>query len=592
MQRSTIPRSFINELLQRIDIIDIIDEQLPLKRSGNSHVAVCPFHEEKTPSFHVSQQKQVYHCFGCGAGGNLISFLLEYERLTFVEAIEKLAARLGLSVPREGSSTSSTVNQVKSYHEHFDLLVKISEFYTKQLLLHPQAELARKYLQQRGLSQNIIAQFQLGYAPGGQQSLARVSRAPGTIEKLVDTGMIKKDKGSWQDLFYKRLMFPIHNVRGQIIGFAGRVVESHQMPKYINSPETSFFKKGQELYGLYQCLKGDRNPDKILIVEGYMDVIAMAQFGIPYAVATMGTATSKLHLQKISRYTKKIIFCFDGDSAGYQAAWRALLICLAHYQDGMLFRFMFLPAGEDPDTLIRQEGKEAFEQRITKSINLSDFFLQHLQRQSDLTTLDGKAAFIKLATSFLQTMPSCTLKSLLEERLSQLTQLSSTYLQSLHKENNSTSPKKSPKKAVKTPYLTLIQRAISLLIQTPTFIKWVPTTENPFVLPPGEEPEVLNKLIALLQKDPTLSPGLLIEHWRNMPQFANITAWANYQHLLPLDSLEAEFRDTMRQLQKEELKYKIEQLYAKVRLGDATIDEHHELQHLIGKSKQILNLGL
>lgn len=573
-------------MLQRIDIVDIIDEHLPLKRTGTNYLALCPFHEEKTPSFHVSQVKQVYHCFGCNAGGNIISFLIEYEHLGFVEVIEKLAARLGLAVPREGAEASNS-SPAKSYNEYFDLLGKISEFYIKQLSLNPMAKLAKEYLTQRGISPDIATQFQLGFAPGGAKGLVRVSRNPNSIEQLIATGMVKKDSTGLKDLYYKRIMFPIHNVRGQIIGFGGRVIDSKQFPKYINSPETQIFKKSQELYGLYQCLKKQRAPEKILVVEGYMDVIALAQFGIDYAVATMGTATSKGHLQRLSRYTKKIIFCFDGDNAGKQAAWRALTLCLTNYQDGLLFRFMFLPPNEDPDTLIRTEGTLAFEQRIANATTLPDFFFQHLQQQVDLATLDGKSAFIKLVTSFLETMPTCTLKYFLEEKLGQFTNLSQAHVHSLLKNDDEPKPSLVPNP---TSRLSLLQRAISLLLQYPTLVKCI-NFSTPLALPPGIEHKLLEKIIVLLQTDPTLTTGALLEHWRETKYFTKLTNWSNYAHLLPVNSLETEFNDILQQLQKEELKYKIEQLYAKVRSGNATLEERHELQQLIGKSKEKTNIS-
>lgn len=585
---ANIPNDFINELLQRVDIVELIDELVPLKRTGSSYVARCPFHEEKTPSFNVSTVKQIYHCFGCGVGGNAISFLMDYERLTFLETIEKLAARTGLSIPVENSTHHSVARQAPQNEDFYTLLTEVSRFYRQQLRDHAGATHAIEYLKNRGISGDIAKKFQIGFAPPGRQTLLRAFNHPTTRENLIRTGMIvKKDNGALQDRYHHRIMFPIHNVRGKIIGFGGRVIEADHVPKYLNSPETTLFQKSRELYGLYQCLQAQRQPEKILIVEGYLDVIALAQFGINYAVATMGTATTKAHLQQLTRHTSKIIFCFDGDKAGYVAAWRALNLCLSHYQDGLFFRFMFLPNGEDPDSLIRREGQTAFEQRIEQATHLADFFINHLQQQIDINSLDGKSALVKLASPLLQTMTDCALKTLLEDKISQLTGLTNEHIHTLSTIASPTRrnlPQKTPHSSPTTTRLTPIQIIISLLLQYPTLFKLFPK-ELTFPVPAQEEFIILQELVALLQKTPTLATGLLIEHWRDTQHFGQITLWANYKHILHPTSLETEFKGALAHLEKQLLKYRIDQLYLKITKGILSKEEQVELKHLIEEYK-------
>jgi DNA primase len=399
-----IPQSFIDELLARIDIVEVIDTRVPLKKAGREYKACCPFHGEKTPSFTVSQVKQFYHCFGCGEHGTAITFLMDYEHMDFVEAIEDLAHRAGLEVPRETGGDSTHAPSTKP---HYALLERISSYYQEQLRSHPQAGHAIEYLKQRGLTGEVAARFKIGFAPPGWENLANALNADSATQKLLlELGLtVQRDDGKGAyDRFRDRVQFPIHDRRGRTIGFGGRVLDD-STPKYMNSPESAVFHKGQELYGLYEARKTVRKLERILVVEGYMDVVALAQFDINYAAATLGTATTPEHLERLFRTVPEVVFCFDGDRAGREAAWRALENTLPVLTDGREARFLFLPEGEDPDSLVRKIGKDTFEQRIASATHLSDFFFERLSAQLDIDSIDGRARLVNLAKPLLARMP-------------------------------------------------------------------------------------------------------------------------------------------------------------------------------------------
>ncbi|HBH63006.1 MAG TPA: DNA primase, partial [Erwinia persicina] len=385
-----IPRVFINDLLARTDIVDLIDARVKLKKQGKNYHACCPFHNEKTPSFTVNGEKQFYHCFGCGAHGNAIDFLMNYDRLEFVESIEELATLYGLEVPYESGSGPSQLERHQR-QSLYQLMTGLSEFY-QQSLTQSTASAARDYLSQRGLSDDVIKHFSIGFAPAGwDNALKRFGRNPDDRQSLIDAGMlVTNEQGRSYDRFRERVMFPIHDKRGRVIGFGGRVL-GDAMPKYLNSPETDIFHKGRQLYGLYEALKNYPEPTKLLVVEGYMDVVALAQFGVDYAVASLGTSTTAEHIQLLFRSTNTVICCYDGDRAGREAAWRALETALPYMNDGRQLRFMFLPDGEDPDTLVRKEGKDAFETRMEQAMPLSTFLFDTLMPQVDLRSPDGRA---------------------------------------------------------------------------------------------------------------------------------------------------------------------------------------------------------
>jgi DNA primase len=381
-----IPQSFIQELLGRVDIVEVIDRHVKLKRAGSNYSACCPFHSEKSPSFTVSPTKQFYHCFGCGAHGTAVGFLMEYGGMGFVDAVKDLAQMIGMKVPEEPRSESAQrrAEQGESLHE---VLLRAAQHYRNQLKDAPQAI---AYLKKRGLSGDIAKRFGIGYVPDEWQNLAGAfSDYDGPM--LATAGLVKaKDDGKRYDVFRNRIMFPIVDVRGNVIGFGGRVIGEGE-PKYLNSPETPVFEKGRELYGLYQARRAIRDAGRVVVVEGYMDVVALAQSGVEYAVATLGTATTPVHVQKLLRQVDEIVFSFDGDAAGRRAAWRALENSLAQLQDGKQLKFLFLPDGEDPDTYVRKHGKEAFEKALAGAVPLSRFLLDELSAKSDLATAEGRA---------------------------------------------------------------------------------------------------------------------------------------------------------------------------------------------------------
>ena len=412
--KGRIPQNFIDDLVARADIVDVINARVPLKKKGREYTACCPFHNEKTPSFTVSQNKQFYHCFGCGAHGTALGFLMEYENLDFVDAIEALAAEYNLDVPRE-NIPEHLKSQKDERQNIYDALEQCAKLYQQQLKETPRAI---EYLKQRGLTGDIAKTYQLGYAPEGWSFIGdKLAGNPVTRKALLDSGvLIEKSADNYYDRFRDRIMFPITDKRGRIIGFGGRILDQGE-PKYLNSPESIVFHKGLELYGLYEARKSVRDLKRIVIVEGYMDVVALAQHGISYAVASLGTATTREQIQTSFRSVREIIFCYDGDNAGIKAAWRALENALPILRDGMIARFLFLPSGEDPDTMVRKEGKEKFEQRLDSAMPLSDFLFQHLEQETDTSTQEGKARLAELAKPLLAKMPDSVFRDLLFEQL-------------------------------------------------------------------------------------------------------------------------------------------------------------------------------
>ncbi|MCK5262918.1 MAG: DNA primase, partial [Gammaproteobacteria bacterium] len=421
-----IPQNFIDDLVTRADIIEVVNARVPLKKKGKEYTACCPFHNEKTPSFTVSDSKQFYHCFGCGAHGTALGFIMEYENLDFVDAVEALAAEYNLDVPRE----SGHFNQSESKDTKqplYDILEKSSELFKQQL---KKSDRAIAYLQQRGLSGDIAKIYQIGYAPDGWNFLTdNLGKDKNTIDALIATGLlVNKDNGKQYDRFRDRIIFPITNRRGHIIGFGGRVIDQGE-PKYLNSPENTVFHKGQELYGLYEARKAVRNLEQLIIVEGYMDVVALAQHGVNYAIASLGTATTSEQLQRAFRTVKTIVFCYDGDNAGKKAAWRALENALPLLRDGFEAKFLFLPEGEDPDSMIRKEGKENFEQRLAMAKPLSEFLFERLSQELNLNSPEGKSSLTEKAKPLLSRLPESVFKDLLYQQLASLTGLSTDKLQ-------------------------------------------------------------------------------------------------------------------------------------------------------------------
>ena len=396
-----IDRDFINDLPNRVDIVGLINKRVALKKAGKDYKACCPFHEEKTPSFTVVPSKQIYHCFGCGEGGGIIDFVMKFDHLAFVEAIETVAGESGISVVYD--QTAKPVD--KRFNRYNQIMGELNVFYQDQLKSSTAKNKVVNYAKKRGISGSIAKRFELGFAPPGWTNLFdQFKKTDESIEDLLAMGMIvpKKDKkDDYYDRFRDRLMFPIHNTKGSVIGFGGRVLSSQDNPKYLNSPETPLFSKSKELYGLYHCRKYSRRIESILVVEGYMDVIALHQQGVTNVVATLGTATTPAHLQILSRSAETIVFCFDGDKAGRDAAWKALKTSLPSIKSGLVIKFLLLPEGEDPDTLINKESAKAFKKRIEAAQTLSSFLIDHIKSEVPFDTIEGKTLFLEKSAALI-----------------------------------------------------------------------------------------------------------------------------------------------------------------------------------------------
>ena len=509
-----IPQNFIDDLVTRADIIEVVNARVPLKKKGKEYTACCPFHNEKTPSFTVSDSKQFYHCFGCGAHGTALGFIMEYENLDFVDAVEALAAEYNLDVPRETSHFNHAESK-DTKQPLYDILKKASELFKQQL---KKSDRAIAYLQQRGLSGDIAKTYQIGYVPDGWNFLTdNLGKDKDTIDALIATGLlVSKDDGKQYDRFRDRIIFPITDRRGHIIGFGGRVLDQGE-PKYLNSPENKVFHKGQELYGLYETRKAVRNLEQLIIVEGYMDVVALAQHGVHYAIASLGTATTSEQLQRAFRTVRTIIFCYDGDNAGKKAAWRALENALPLLRDGFEAKFLFLPEGEDPDSMIRQEGKENFELRLSHAKPLSEFLFEHLSEGLNLDSSEGKSSLTEKAKPLLAKLPESVFKDLLYQELASLTGLSTNKLQS---SNSNESPivtaKPRSNREVKQ---NATRDAIALLLQFPAISCDIQIPES-FKDSAIQGLPLLHEIHNLIINNPEITPSALLERWRNNDNFS------------------------------------------------------------------------
>lgn len=568
-----IPQSFIDEILQRTDLVELVDSYVPLKKRGTSHVACCPFHNEKSPSFNVVAKKQFYHCFGCGASGNAISFVMNYLNQGFTDAIETLATRLGLTVPRDGQPEKNNASQ-----DLYKLLSAVSLYYQKQL--KHEGQLAITYLRGRGLSGDIAKLYQLGFANEGWHNVEKAF--PRNQRDLITTGMlIKNDEGKIYDRYRNRVMFPIHDRHGRIIGFGGRVLSADQKPKYLNSPETVIFQKSRELYGLHQILSQKKAPEYIIIVEGYMDVIALAQHGIMNAVATLGTATSTYHIQLLAKHTKALFFCFDGDNAGRQAAWRGLESSLAHLHQGLDASFMFLPDGHDPDSLVRAEGKENFLNRLKQATPLHRFFLDTLAKDINLRNPAGKTQLINVSKPLLQKINEGSYKQLLIDDLARMTHIESHRLNQLINDQQVTQAQVAPQEKPKTALTrTPMRIAVALLLQNPEIYTKTIQQIDPHALDTKEH-EILLKLLQQLAANPQSNTASLIETWRDHEYFEFINRLAAWEHQVPEQELVKEFIDIIIFLQKQNLELIIRQLIDKSRQQGLTETERLHLQKML-----------
>jgi DNA primase len=519
-----IPQHFIDELLSRIDIVDIVDAYVPLKKGGKNHQACCPFHDEKTPSFTVSQQKQFYHCFGCGANGSAISFLMEYLHMGFVEAIEDLASRAGMEIPREAIQASQSNNKTTELYELMEL---VTQFYCKQLRQHPEASKAVEYLKNRGISGEIAAEYELGFAPSGWDNLMKeLGRSDESSKRLASIGaVIEKDQGGYYDRFRERITFPIRDQRGRAIGLGGRVLGDDK-PKYLNSPETPIFHKGRELYGLYQARKVLKDVDCLFVVEGYMDVIALAQFDIKNAVASLGTAATPEHLEKMFRMTNKVVFCFDGDEAGKKAAWRGLENSLPLLKDDKQVYFMFLPEGEDPDTFVRDKGKDAFLD-IHIQIPLSEFLFSTVSEGIDLNSPEGQASITKAILPFVGKLSSApALTSILIRKLSGINKIPSEELMRQLEEYKETGSVKAPMQNYKkkenkiAAERRLLSETIKLLLRKPQ-LALDDTVDERLSEIEVRGIEFLIEIVRYIQSNPQTTIAGITENYRDREKIRN-----------------------------------------------------------------------
>ncbi|GJL35675.1 DNA primase [Enterobacter hormaechei] len=570
-----IPRVFINDLLARTDIIDLIDARVKLKKQGKNWHACCPFHNEKSPSFTVNGEKQFYHCFGCGAHGNAIDFLMNYDKLEFVETVEELAAMHNLEVPYEAGNGPSQIERHQR-QSLYQLMDGLSAFY-QQSLTQPAAEPARQYLERRGLSSDVIARFAIGYAPPGWDNvLKRFGANQENRQSLIDAGMlVTNDQGRSYDRFRERVMFPIRDKRGRVMGFGGRVL-GNDTPKYLNSPETDIFHKGRQLYGLYEAQQDNDEPQRLLVVEGYMDVVALAQYGINYAVASLGTSTTADHIQLLFRVTKNVICCYDGDRAGRDAAWRALETALPYMSDGRQLRFMFLPDGEDPDTLVRKEGKAAFEARMEQAMPLSTFLFNSLLPQADLTTPDGTTQLAALALPLISQVPGETLRiqlrQLLGNKIGIFDDAQLDRLMPKQAENATARPAPQLKR-------TTMRILIGLLVQSPELAPLVPPLEGldkSRMAGLGLFTELVNTCLS----QPGLTTGQLLEQYRGTKEAATLEKLAMWDDIADKDIAEKTFNDALNHMFDSMLVQRQEELIARDRTHGLSSEERRELWQL------------
>ncbi|ASJ71126.1 DNA primase [Granulosicoccus antarcticus] len=510
-----IPQHFIDDLLAKVDIIDVIDQRVSLKKSGSNYSACCPFHNEKTPSFTVSQTKQFYHCFGCSVNGNAISFLMEYEGMHFVDAIEALAESVGMEVPRNAQAAQVRDDSKPLY----TLMESIASWYQSELRKSPEAI---AYLKARGLSGETAKRFGIGYVPDGWDGL--LTHFPKEEAAMIKTGMLIKGDGGKRPYqrFRNRIMFPIRDRRGRVIGFGGRVLDN-QEPKYLNSPETPLFHKGNELYGLYEARKSAQDAAVAIVVEGYMDVVALAEHGVDNAVATLGTAANQQHSETLFRTVPGIVFCFDGDRAGRAAAWRALTATLPCLQDGHEAHFLFLPDGEDPDSIVKAGGAAAFQDLMSTRTPIIDYLYEHLASELDMTGIGGKATLAEKAKPLLASIPKGVYKQLALRRLESLIGIS------LGSER-AAAPAPAPARARSASSnqeagLTPMSRAILLCLQNPSVVLAVPPDDYE-ISPQFPGADILLKLIAYCDSEPTISTARLLERFRDTNRYEHLVKLA------------------------------------------------------------------
>ncbi len=573
MRMARIPDAFIDDLLARTDVVELIGSRIPIKRQGREYSARCPFHDERSPSFTVSPTKQFYHCFGCGAHGTAIAFLMNYDRLEFMDAVEELAKRVGMEIPKDTRSR----NESGESKDLYAALEAATQFFQKQLAQNPAAQ---NYLDKRGVDAENRARFSIGYAPDGFNALKDALGTDDRRMKLLEkVGLFSKnDTGRIYDKFRDRVMFPIHDRRGRVIAFGGRVLVNADKsgdagPKYLNSPETPLFHKGRELYGLWQVRQANSKIPRLIVVEGYMDVVALFQYGVTQAVATLGTATTPDHAELLFRNAADVYFCFDGDRAGRGAAWKAVESILPRMKDGRQAYFLFLPDGEDPDSIVRQEGADGFDLRLQQATPLSQFFFDELSKDISLNNMEGKARLAERAKPMLAKIPDGAFADLMLQRLSEMTGLkqqasiSQGPLLTNAPRRNSTPP----------PKLSLVRAAITLLLQQPSLALHI---EPPHLFAILRQPGIplLCELIALIRERPDINTGLIIESFSEREEQASLQKLASQEFPGEPEHWQAEFNDALQQLDKQTRMQRIEELNAKT---GRSLDENNELRELL-----------
>ena len=583
--RGLIPDSFIDELLARVDIVDVIERRVPLKKAGREWTACCPFHNERTPSFYVSPAKQFFHCFGCGAHGSAVKFLMDYERLEFPDAVEELAQTVGLTVPREGGRDAAPREDKTDLYA---LLDAAALWYEGEL---PRNADAQAYCRKRGLDAETIKRFRLGWAPAGYDGVIKaLGNTPRRMELLNEAGMVaSSERGSKYDRFRERLMFPILDRRGRVIAFGGRIIEKSgegppvldpraqdarksDGPKYLNSPETPLFHKGRELFALWQVKQANANLVRIVVVEGYMDVIALHQAGLPIAVATLGTATTPEHTEVLFRAAPDVVFCFDGDRAGRAAAWKALESALPRLRDGRQAYFLFLPDGEDPDSLVRKEGREGFEKRIKEAMPLSDYFFNELSHDVDMASLDGRARLAERARPLIAKLPDGAFRDLMAQELEKR-----SGARAMLQADPATH------RAVQRPTAvqrSLVRSAISLLLGQPGLADQV---EKPYRFLRLDKPgvDLLAELLDIARARPGINSATLVEHFAERPEYPSLQKLMAAMSVGELESQRTEFFDALARMEDQAVTQRRDALTAKSREGALDSAEKTELRELL-----------
>ena len=561
-----IPRSFIDDLLNRVDIVEVIDSRVPLKKKGREYWACCPFHGEKTASFSVSSGKQFYHCFGCQKSGNAVGFLMDYDHMEFVEAIESLAQLLGLDVPYEkGSAPAKPTAGLEAMYQAME---QSSQYFEAQL---KQTPAAIDYLKNRGISGQTAKTFAIGYAPPGWNNLS------GNEKLLVDTGMlVRKEDGKQYDRFRHRLMFPIRDRRGRTIAFGGRVINPEDNPKYLNSPESPLFHKSDEIYGLYEMKKAVTNIDRIYITEGYMDVVALAEHGVATSVATLGTAINNRQIESLFRVCKNLVFCFDGDAAGKKAAWRSLEQCLASLKEGRLARFLFLPEGQDPDSFINQYGEEAFNQQVEQASTLTEYLFETLLAECNIGTLEGRSQFLDRLRPYFVQIPLQSLKDQIlaevEHRLGQ--KIDGRMLRLLGEDK----PRQQAHSRQPEQHWTPTRLAINLLLTKPALALATGTHDE---LAESNIPgvDLLLKILDRIHDEPEITTQNLLDRFKDDDHETHLYKLAAMEPPIENDeSLDLMFADCLQRLQKQYIDHRQKQLISKLQSGE-TLSEAEKLEH-------------